>query len=39
MGTWTKQKGYPVLTLAKEKDGTVYKVVQVTNVLFIPIKI
>ena len=33
MGTWTKQKGYPVLTLTKEKDGTVYKVVQVTKVL------
>jgi aminopeptidase N len=39
MGTWTKQKGYPVLTLAREKDGTVYKVVQVTNILFIPIRI
>ena len=33
MGTWTKQKGYPVLTLTKEKGGTVYKVVQVKNSL------
>lgn len=31
MGTWTKQKGYPVLTLTKEKDGTVYRVVQVKS--------
>jgi len=31
MGTWTKQKGYPVLTLTKEKDGTVYRVVQVRS--------
>jgi hypothetical protein len=30
MGTWTKQKGYPVLTLTKEQGGTVYRVVQVT---------
>jgi len=29
MGTWTKQKGYPVLTLTKNQDGTAYRVVQV----------
>ena len=28
MSTWTRQKGYPVITLAKSVDGTTYSAEQ-----------